>query len=182
MPLPPDRQAITTKWVFRVKNNADGSPAKLKARLVARGFQQKHGQDYTETFAPVVKWNTLRSVVALAGHHGWSITHLDVKTTFLHGEIQEDIYVSPPPGFASSPPSYVCKLNKTLYGLKQAPRAWYTKVDGFLLSQGLRNSTADPNLYIHEQDGLLTLLLLYVDDVYLTGDNLPRIARLRQEI
>lgn len=99
--LPPDRKAITTKWIFRVKTNADGSTAKLKARLVAKGFQQQEGIDYTETFAPVVKWNTLRSVVALAGHRGWKIFHLDVKTAFLNGVIDEDIFVSPPPGFSS---------------------------------------------------------------------------------
>lgn len=96
--LPPDRKAIATKWVYRVKTNADGSTAKLKAGLVAKGFQQKPGQDYIETFAPVVEWNTLRSITALAGHHGWKIYHLDVKTTFLNGTIEEDIYVTPPQG------------------------------------------------------------------------------------
>lgn len=99
VPLPSDRKAIITKWVYRVKTNADGSTAKLKARLVAKGCQQKPGQDYTETFAPVVKCNTLRSIVALAGFHGWNIFHLDVKTAFLNGIIEEDIYVCPPPGF-----------------------------------------------------------------------------------
>ena len=182
VPLPLDRKAISTKWVFRVKTNADGSTAKLKARLVARGFQQKEGQDYTETFAPVVKWNTLRSVVALAGHHGWQIVHLDVKTAFLNGDMTEDIYISPPPGFSSSSNSQVCKLKKALYGLKQAPRAWYVKIDSYLLAQGLRKSQADFNLYFHEQDGLLTLLLLYVDDVYLTGNDSKCIALIRSHI
>jgi hypothetical protein len=117
VPLPPDKKAIETKWVFRVKTNADGTVAKLKARLVAKGFQQKAGQDYSETFAPVVKWNTLRSIVALAGHQGWNIFHLDVKTAFLNGIIEEDIYVSPPPGFNSLPKSnYVCKLKKPFTG------------------------------------------------------------------
>ncbi|OAE22908.1 hypothetical protein AXG93_2777s1000 [Marchantia polymorpha subsp. ruderalis] len=123
VPLPPDQKVICTKWVFRVKTNADGTTAKLKARLVTRGFQQQASQDYNETFAPVVKWNTLRSVVALAGHQGWSIYHLDVKTAFLNGVITEYIYVSPPPGFSNSPPTHACKLRKALYGLKQAPRA-----------------------------------------------------------
>lgn len=181
--LPHDRQAITTKWIYRVKTNADGSTAKLKARLVAKGFQQKPGQDYTETFAPVVKWNTLRSIVALAGHHGWNIFHLDVKTAFLNGVIEEDIYVRPPPGFDSSvKPNHACKLKKALYGLKQAPRAWYTKVDTYLLSQGLQKSKADYNLYFHKAQGKLTLLLLYVDDVYLTGNNDEHIAFIKSEI
>lgn len=120
VPLPVDRKAIATKWIYRVKTNADGTIAKLKARLVAKGFQQKAGQDYFETFAPVVKWNTLRSIVALAGYQGWNIFHFNVKTAFLNGIIEEDIYVSPPPGFDSSSQSnYVCKLKKALYGLEQ---------------------------------------------------------------
>lgn len=108
-----------------VKTNANGSMAKLKARLVAKGFQQNEGQDYTETFALVVKSNTLRSIVALAGHQGWKIFYLDVKIAFLNGIIEEDIYVSQPPGFNSSPnTNYACELKKALYRLKQAPRAW----------------------------------------------------------
>lgn len=97
MPLPPHRTAISTKWVFRVKTNSDGSIAKLKAQLVAKRFQQREGMDYKETFAPVVKWNTLRTVIALAGHHSWDVYHLDVKTAFLNGTINEDIYVTPAP-------------------------------------------------------------------------------------
>lgn len=183
VPLPPDRQAISTKWVFRIKHNADGTIAKFKARLVAKGFQQREGHDYTETFAPVMKWNTLRSVISLAGHQGWTIVHLDVKTAFLNGDIQEDIYVKPPPGYESlTHPHHACKLKKALYGLKQAPRSWYCKIDDYLTGQGLQKSSADQNLYFHEKDGLLTLLILYVDDVYLTGNNLSYIARLRSDI
>lgn len=183
VPLPPGRKAISTKWIFRVKTNADGSTSKLKARLVAKGFQQQAGTDYTETFAPVVKWNTLRTVVALAGYHGWPIFHLDVKTAFLNGVIHEDIYVAPPPGFDDfSRPGLACKLKRALYGLKQAPRAWYSKVDGYLLSQGLTKSTADGNLYYFEEGGKLTLLILYVDDVYITGDHSSHIAEVRANI
>lgn len=161
----------------------NGSILKLKARLVAKGFQQKEGQDYTETFAPVVKWNTLRSIVALAGHQGWQIFHLDVKTAFLNGVIEEEIYVAPPPGFDNLPHSnYACRLKKALYGLKQAPRAWYKKVDSYLLSKGLLKSQADYNLYFFEDKGKITLLILYVDDVYLTGDNTEHIATIRSEI
>lgn len=117
--------------------NADDSTAKLKARLVAKGFQQQADTDYTETFAPVVKWNTLRSVVALAGQNVWPIFHLDVKTAFLNGVIDEDISVASPPGFEDTfQPELTCKLKKALYGLKQTLRAWYNKVDGYLLRQG----------------------------------------------
>jgi hypothetical protein len=109
--------------------------------------------------------------------------HLDGKTVFLNGIIEEDIYVSQPPGFNSSSHSnYACKLKKALYGLKQAPRAWYNKVDSYLLSQGLKKSKADYNLYFHDDHGKLTLLILYVDDVYLTGNNTEHIALIRSEI
>lgn len=181
--LPPGKKAITTKWVYRVKQHADDSVAKLKARLVAKGFQQKAGTDYTETFAPVIKWNTLRSVVALAGHHGWKMYHLDVKTAFLNGRIDEELYVTPPPGFEGSVPDHhACRLKRALYGLKQAPRAWYSTVDNYLLQEGLKKSSADCNLYYHEENGLLTLLLLYVDDVYVTGNNDSHIAHIRGAI
>lgn len=128
----------------------------------------------------MVKWNTLRSIVALAGHNDWKIYHLDVKTAFLHGTIDEELYVTPPPGFDSgTPAAHACRLKKALYGLKQAPRAWYRKMDDFLCTQRLRKSAADPNLYISEVDGRLMLLLLYVDDVYLTGNDAPKIAQVR---
>ncbi|OAE23571.1 hypothetical protein AXG93_4316s1020 [Marchantia polymorpha subsp. ruderalis] len=118
-----------------------------------------------------------------AGHQGWTIAHLDVKTAFLNGDIEEEIYVQPPPGFESpTHPHHVYRLKKVLYSLKQAPRAWYHKVDNYLTTQGLRKSTTDQNLYFHEDNGLLILLILYVDDVYLTGNNLPHIARLWTEI
>lgn len=181
--LPPGRIAIATKWIYKVKHNADGSISKLKARLVAKGYQQKQGTDYTETFAPVIKWNTLRTVIAIAAHRGWKVYHLDVKTAFLNGRIDEEIYVKPPPGFeGTTPPHHACQLKRALYGLKQAPRAWYSTVDGYLQSAGLRKSTADGNLYYHEVDGLLTILLLYVDDVYITGSNDTHIAYIRAAI
>lgn len=105
-----------------------------------------------------------------------------MKTAFLNGTIDEDIYVTPPPGFSSPNSQLVCKLNKALYGLKQAPRAWYSRMDSYLASQGLHKSTADTNLYFHIEGSLLTLLLLYVDDVYITGSNSSHVALLRSEI
>lgn len=165
--LPSDRKAISTKWVFRVKHNADGTIAKFKARLVAKGFQQREGHDYAQTFAPVVKWNTLRSIVSLAGHHGWTIVHLDVKTAFLNGDIQEDIYVKPPPGFESlTHPHYACKLKKALYGLKQAPRAWYCKVDHYFISQGPQKSSAKVRTSIFMR---ITAYLRYLFSTWMTS-------------
>lgn len=113
--LPPGRTAIATKWIYKVKHNADGSISKLKARLVAKGYQQKQGTDYTETFAPVIKWNTLRTVIAIAAYRGWKVYHLDVKTAFLNGRIDEEIYVKPPPGFeGTTSPHHACRLKRAL--------------------------------------------------------------------
>ena len=183
VPLPPGRTPITTKWVYKVKRDHAGNIAKLKARLVARGFQQKEGEDFEETFAPVVKWNTLRTLVALAAHRGWKIFHLDAVTAFLNGDIIQDLYIEQPEGYVvPGKEEFVCKLLKALYGLKQAPRAWYSKIDSFLSEKGLLKSDADYNLYYFEEGGRIAILILYVDDLYMTGDHVEKINWLREEI
>lgn len=121
---PTNRKIIGVKWVYRVKNNADGSLNKLKARLVVKGFSQRYGSDYLETFAPVARLDTIRLLVALAAQKQWLIHQLDVKSAFLNGFLEEEIYVEQPQGFkVSGKEEMVYKLNKALYGLKQAPRA-----------------------------------------------------------
>ena len=123
------------KWVFQTKLVADGSDIKHKEILVSNGYSQVHGADYTETFAPVAKMDSIRLVLVLAASKGWEVHHMDVKSDFLHGEIQEEIYMQQPKGFQEDP-SLACRLNKSLYGLKQAPSDWYAKMDAFLLSIG----------------------------------------------
>ena len=181
--LPPSRRAITTKWIFKAKPNPNGTTAKLKARLVARGFQQCAGIDFTETFAPIAKIDTFRTLAVVCGHHGWPIYHLDVKSAFLNGEILEEVYVHQLQGFTEpGRESQVCLLKKALYGLRQAPRAWHTKFDACLQDLGLVKSHFDPNLYIFHDGSLIAMLLLYVDDVYLAGSHSDKIAWLRQEL
>lgn len=122
--LPPNREPIGCKWVYRIKYNADGSLQKYKARLVAKGFHQQVGFDYSETFSPVVKHITIRVVLTIAVTKGWPIRQLDINNAFLNGDLSEEIYMLQPPGFVNSQaPTKVCRLNKALYGLKQAPRA-----------------------------------------------------------
>lgn len=168
VPLPPNAPIIGSKWIFRIKRNSDGSIARYKARLVAQGFQQTEGIDYTETFSPVVKQQTIRLVLSLAVSHGWSVKQLDVSNAFLHGTIQEQVYLKQPQGYVNSQfPHHVCKLHKALYGLKQAPRAWYDMLSKSLIDQGFHNSRADSSLFILSQG----TDLVYVDDILITGNN-----------
>uniref|UniRef100_A0AAV1TII3 Reverse transcriptase Ty1/copia-type domain-containing protein n=1 Tax=Peronospora matthiolae TaxID=2874970 RepID=A0AAV1TII3_9STRA len=123
VPLPKGRKAIGCRWVFRVKENQDGEVERFKARLVAKGFSQKFGVDYEETFAPVAKFTSIRVVLSMAAKYGLMLHQMDVKTAFLNGSLNEDIYMDQPDGYLdATQPDYVCKLKRSLYGLKQSPR------------------------------------------------------------
>ena len=122
MELPLDKDVIGTKWIYKIKYKSDGSIDKHKARLVAKGYAQQEGIDYTETFAPVAKMDTIRTVLVVAAQHGWIIYQMDVKSAFLNGYVDEEIYVEQPQGFEiAGKENKVYKLKKALYGLKQAP-------------------------------------------------------------
>ncbi|KAM1319724.1 hypothetical protein ACFX2H_004687 [Malus domestica] len=171
VPLPAQKNLVGCKWVFKIKRNADGSIGRYKARLVAKGFNQEEGIDYGETFSPVVKPTTVRLVLAMAAHFGWNLRQLDVKNAFLHGVLQEEVYMSQPPGFIDPQYSdYVCKLHKSLYGLKQAHRAWNDKFTSFFPSLGFTSTYADSSLFVKQIDSSVVVLLLYVDDIIITGN------------
>ena len=139
VPRPPRANVVTGKWIFKHKFNADGTLEQYKARWVLRGFTQRPGVDFAETFSPVVKSATVRTVLSLALSHHWPIHQLDVKNAFLHGTLSETVYCAQPSGFEDPAHSdFVCRLNKSLYGLKQAPRAWYSRFASFLLSRSVR--------------------------------------------
>ena len=172
VPPAPSQNTVGCKWVFRVKRNPDGSVDRFKARLVAKGFHQQHGIDFHETFSPVIKPATIRTVISIAVSRGWSLRQLDVKNAFLHGFLTEEVYMTQPPGFVDpSRPTHVCKLQKALYGLKQAPRAWFQRMHSFLISVGFRQSLADSSLFIFNHGQHIIYFLLYVDDILLTGSN-----------
>jgi hypothetical protein len=133
VPLLKGRKLVKCKWVYKTKYASDGSVERHKAWLVSKGFSQVEGIDYNETFSPVAKMNSICLVLSLVASHKWEVHQMDVKYAFLHGDLQEEIYMEQPPGYVQNDSSLVCFLKKSLYGLKQAPRAWYAKMDNFLL-------------------------------------------------
>jgi hypothetical protein len=180
---PTSVKPIRCKWVYRIKYNQHGEIDKYKARLVAKGFAQLEGIDYEETFAPTAKWNTICLTLALAAQKGWKIHQMDVKIAFLNGGLQEDVYMQQPPGFELAGQEHkVCKLIKDLYGLKQAPRAWYTKMDEYLRKVDFHRSESDDTLYIRQQGPYLVILIMFVDDLLITGNNDDHIAQVKKEL
>ena len=183
MPRSNEVKPISCKWVYKVKTRSDGSIERYKARLVARGFSQQYGLDYEETFSPVAKITTIRVLLALAACKSWSLWQMDVKNAFLHGELDKDIYMEQPRGFESKiHPDYVCKLKKALYGLKQAPRAWYGKIGEFLVQSGFKVAPSDSSLFVKAKEGRLAIVLVYVDDLIITGDYSEEIQRTRENL
>jgi hypothetical protein len=170
VPRPPGVNVVGCKWIFKTKHRPDGSIDKHKARLVARGFTQRHGIDYGDTFSPVVKPATVRLVLSLAVSRGWSLRQIDVSNAFLHGFLSEDVYMQQPPGFEDDRyPSHVCKLQRALYGLKQSPRAWYARLSALLVDLGFVPSKADTSLFTFSRDGVQVYMLVYVDDIVIAG-------------
>ena len=145
VPREPHMSVVGCKWVFKTKLKSDGSLERLKARLVAKGFTQVEGVDFAETFSPIIKPGTIRTALTVATVKEWHIRQMDVKNAFLHGVLQEPVFMEQPPGFKDSlRPNHVCYLTKALYGLKQAPRAWFDRLSKFLSGLGFFISYADP--------------------------------------
>ena len=176
--LPPGKSVVSCKWVYKVKTLSDGTIDRYKARLVARGFTQEYGIDYEETFAPVARLTTVRTLIALATVRRWKLFQMDVKNAFLNGDLKEEVYMQPPPGL-DCPPGKVCKLRKALYGLKQAPRAWFSKFNSAMKVAGFQPSPYDYALFLRQTSRGTTVLLLYVDDMVITGDDIIGIQELK---
>ncbi|GKU86988.1 hypothetical protein SLEP1_g1451 [Rubroshorea leprosula] len=179
VPASPTQNVIGCKWVFRLKRGKNGEIERYKARLVAKGFHQRPGHDYSNTFSPVIKPTTIRTVFTIAVNQAWPIRQLDVNNAFLHGFVEEDLYMAQSAGFIDQNlPHHVCKLKKAIYGLKQAPRAWYTELKQFLLACGLVNSRSDCSLFIYNKSGIVLYVLVYVDDLLITGNSTAFISDL----
>ena len=173
---------LGVKWVFKLKKDAQGNITRYKARLVAQGFAQIKGINYDETFAPVSKHSTLRTLLAVAAHQDMHILQMDIKTAFLNGDIDEEIYIKQPEGKEMEGAGLSCRLHKAIYGLKQAPRKWFEKLNGFLISLGFKASHSDPTCYIGRKGGSLIYLLTYVDDLLLFGTDLQALHSIRDSI
>jgi hypothetical protein len=169
VPRPEGKKVVGSKWIYKVKHAADGSVDKYKERFAAKGFSQREGVDYEETFASVARYSSIRIVFSLAAEMGWHVHQMDVKIAFLNGVVEE-VYVEQPEGFeVGDRETHVYRLRRALYGFKQAPRAWYSRIDNYLREMGFQRSEADPNLYFLAGEVPL-ILVLYVDDLFLTGD------------
>lgn len=183
--VPPQqgKNIIDCKWVHKIKKRADGTIDRYKARLVAKGFKQQYGIDYEETFSPVVKAATIRLVLSVAVTRGWSLRQLDVQNAFLHGMLDEEVYMRQSPGFVDpNYPRFVCKLDKALYGLKQAPRAWHSRLSGRLRSLGFVSSQGDTSLFLYNKGSVSIFVLVYVDDIIVASSSLEATRALLSDL
>jgi histone deacetylase 1/2 len=172
--VPPKRGSniIDCKWVRKIKYKADRSLDKYKGRLVAKGFKQWYGVDYEDTFSPVVKMATIRTILSIAVSRGWNLRQLDVENAFLHGVLNEEVYMRQPPGYEDKTrPHFVGKLDKALYGLKQAPRAWYACLSSKLVDLGFKASKADTSLFYYNKGKTIIYVLIYVDDIIVASSS-----------
>jgi hypothetical protein len=178
--LPAGKKVVSCKWVFTVKQTPEGKVERYKARLVARGYSQTYGIDYDETFAPVAKMSTVRILISCVANFGWPLYQLDVKNAFLHGDLQEEVYMEVPPGY-SNPEMVgkVCRLKKSLYGLKQSPRAWFDRFRRALCAMGYKQCNGDHTIFYKHSGRKITVLAVYVDDIIITGDDETEIKCLK---
>lgn len=171
--LPKVNKTIGVKWVFKTKLKENSEVDKYKARLVAKGYEQEYGVDYTEIFTPVARHDTIRLVVAMAAQNSWPILQLDVKSTFLHGTLEKQIFIDQPPGYIKIGHEHkVYKLKKALYGLKQAPRAWYSRIETYFLKNSFQKCPYEHSLFVKiGNKGQMLIVCLYVDDLIFTGND-----------
>jgi hypothetical protein len=185
VPLPQGRKAIGNKWVYKIKRDGNDQVERYHARLVVKGYAQKERIDFHEIFSPVVRLTTIRVVLAMCAIFDLHLEQLDVKTAFLHGELEEEIYMLKPEGFAETDKeNLVCRLNKSLYSLKQAPRYWYKRFDSFIISLGYNRLSSNHCTYYKrfEENDVFIIILLYVDDILVIGPNKDRVQELKAQL
>lgn len=181
--LPLGKNVLGGKWIFKIKYNPDGSVERYKAKLVAKGYSQVYGVDFSKTFSPVVKLTSTRVLMALAAQNNLRLHQMDVKTPFMNGLLDEEVNMSLPEGLnISSEKNMVCKLNKSIYGLKQSSRQWYQRIDSFLLQIAFTRANAEQNVYVHSQENAFVYLALHVDDCILASDFLQLLTNFKEKL
>ncbi|RVW59905.1 Retrovirus-related Pol polyprotein from transposon RE2 [Vitis vinifera] len=182
--LPSGKSTVGCRWVYAVKVGPDGQVDRLKARLVAKGYTQVYGSDYGDTFSPVAKIASVRLLLSMAAMCSWPLYQLDIKNAFLHGDLAEEVYMEQPPGFVAQGESgLVCRLRRSLYGLKQSPRAWFSRFSSVVQEFGMLRSTADHSVFNHHNSlGQCIYLVVYVDDIVITGSDQDGIQKLKQHL
>ena len=174
------KNAIGCRWVFAIKVNPDDSVACLKARLVTKGYAQTYDVDYSDTFSPVAKMKSIRLFISLVASYNWDLHQLDIKNVFLSGDLQKEVYMEQPPGFvAQGEIGRVCRLRKSLYGLKQNPRAWFGKFNQAVEEFGMQKSKSDHSVFYRNSNSSIILLVVYVDDIVITGNDSKGISSLK---
>ncbi|GJW51621.1 putative RNA-directed DNA polymerase [Tanacetum coccineum] len=179
--LPQGKKPIGCRWIFTIKYKPDGTVERYKARLVDKGYTQTYGIDYSETFSPVSKIVTIRVLFLIAANQDWPLHQFDVKNAFLHGELKKEVYMEAPPGFSQHfKHREVCKLKKSLYGLKQSPRAWFGRFTLAMKKYGYKQSNSDHTLFLSHRGDRVTCLIIYVDDMIITGNDESEIKKLKE--
>ena len=181
--MPNGVKSVGCKWVFKTKNDSLGNIKRHKARLVAKGFTQREGIDYTETFSPISKKVSLRIIMALVAHFDFDLHQMDVKTTFLNGNLEEEVYMKQPEGFSSSEGEHlVCKIKKSIYGLKQASRQWYLKFHEVITSFSFEENIMDKCIYQKVSGSNICFLVLYVGDILLATNDKGLLYEVKQSL
>lgn len=180
VPLPPNKKPIGSKWVYKVKMYPDGTVERFKARLVAKGYNQVYGIDYVDSFSPVAKIVTVRILLSLSTSNDWPLHQLDINNAFLHGFLDEEVYLTPPQGYSKAKEGQVCKLNKSLYRLKQASRQWHLEFCNKIIEFGFKQSQHDHCLFVKGEGEEFIALVVYVDDVLITGPKLEKIDEVKE--
>ncbi|GJT43758.1 retrotransposon protein, putative, ty1-copia subclass [Tanacetum coccineum] len=172
--LPSNARTVGSKWLFKKKTDMDGAVYIFKARLVAKGFTQTYGVDYEETFSPVADIRSIRILIAIAAYYDYEIWQMDVKTAFLNVHLSEEVYMEQPEGFVNPKyPNHVCKLKRSIYGLKQASRQWNKRFDNEIKKFGFTQNPDETCVYLKASGSYVAILILYVDDILLMGNNIP---------
>ena len=180
--LPPGHKAIGSRWVFRVKRNADGSIERYKGRLVAKGFSQRPGFEYNETFAPTPKWASIRAILALSALEDLELESVDISSAYLNGDLKEEVYMRQPEGFEEKTPQWVWHLRKALYGLKQAGRCWHKKLDEVLNQLGFERLTCEHSVWVYLRNGVRLIIPVFVDDITIAGQDKAAIQRVKDDL